>query len=385
MTVETTTFIIQYNGDGATVTFATGFKFLANSDITVTHRDSSGVETTWTLDTQFTMAGAGDDAGGTLTVNTSPTDYTPASGETLTIQRVTAKTQATDYPAGGSFPSSAHEDALDRLTMIAQETAVSGGGTVLEYPITDAATLTGVLPNSSDRASKFAAWDAAGEPIASTGPTGDSSIPVSTFMETVLDDTTAAAARSTLAALGSTSAGGSLTGIHVQGKQTIWVPARAIEPRVTTGPSRGVLESSTNKVTTPTLDFDTGSQEFAQFSVAFPKGWNAGTVTAQLHWTAASSSGGVVFGFAAMSLADSDVLDTAFGTRKTISDTLLTALDVHVSSATGAITIAGSPGDNEEVHFQIDRDVGNGGDTLGADASILGVRIFYTTDAKDDT
>lgn len=55
-----------------------------------------------------------------------------------------------------------------------------------------------VLPEN--RASKFLAFNAEGDFIASSGTVGDSPIPISSFMETVLDDTTAAAARTTLGA-----------------------------------------------------------------------------------------------------------------------------------------------------------------------------------------
>ena len=42
------------------------------------------------------------------------------------------------------------------------------------------------------------------------------------------------------------------------------------------------------------LDFDKDSDEFAQFAVAFPKSWNAGTVTFQAFFTATSTNTGTV-------------------------------------------------------------------------------------------
>ncbi len=197
MTISTITATKQYSGDGSTVSFPTVFMFLANADIQITHRDSSDTETVWVENTQYTLTGAEVSSGGTVTVKTSPTDYTPASGETLTIERVTAETQGTDYPEGGAFPAAAHETAVDRLTMLVQQ-ATAKIARAPKYPVTDASTLSAEHPNSTDRASKFAAWDAAGEPIASRGPTGDSSIPVSSYIETLLDDLNAAAARTTL-------------------------------------------------------------------------------------------------------------------------------------------------------------------------------------------
>ena len=197
MTISTTTATKQYSGDGSTVSFPTVFKFLANADVQITHRDSSGTETVWVEDTQYTLTGAEVSSGGTVTVKTSPTDYTPASGETLTIERVTAETQGTDYPEGGAFPAAAHETALDRLTMLAQQ-ATAKIARALKFPVTDASTLSSEIPNSSDRASKFLAFDSSGGPIASTGPTGDSSIPVSSYIETLLGDADAETARGSL-------------------------------------------------------------------------------------------------------------------------------------------------------------------------------------------
>lgn len=168
------------------------------------------------------------------------------------------------------------------------------------------------------------------------------------------------------------------------GKQTVWVPAAAMVARTTNGAATGTTESTTNKVMNKSLDFDTTTQEFAQFTVAFPKGWNEGTVTFIPYWTAASGSGGVVFGLAGVALSDDDAIDTAYGTAQTSTDTLITALDVHVGPESSAITIAGTPAVGDLTYFQINRTVSDGSDTLGVDAKLLGIKLIYTIDSTVD-
>jgi hypothetical protein len=121
MTISTTANKVSYAGDGTTLSFAIPFLFLENAHIGVVLRDVAGLETAWALNTQFTLTGAGLATGGTLDVAVNPTDYTPANGETLVIRRVVPETQETDYPEGGAFPASAHEQALDKLTMLVQQ------------------------------------------------------------------------------------------------------------------------------------------------------------------------------------------------------------------------------------------------------------------------
>lgn len=168
------------------------------------------------------------------------------------------------------------------------------------------------------------------------------------------------------------------------GKQTVWVPAGAMTARTTNGAASGTTESTTNKVMNKTLDFDTTTQEFAQFTVAFPKGWNEGTVTFIPFWTAASGSGGVVWGLQGVALSNDDAIDTAFGTAQTSSDTLIAALDVHVGPESSAITIAGTPAVGDICYFQINRTVSDGGDTLGVDAKLIGIQLLYTIDSNVD-
>jgi len=48
------------------------------------------------------------------------------------------------------------------------------------------------------------------------------------------------------------------------------------------------------------------------------------------------------------------------------------------------MTVAGSPGAEELVVFQVTRVVGDGGDTMAVDAKLLGIKLHYTTDAEKD-
>lgn len=168
------------------------------------------------------------------------------------------------------------------------------------------------------------------------------------------------------------------------GKQTVWIPAAAMTSRTTNGAASGTTESTTNKVMNKTLDFDTTTQEFAQFNIAFPKGWNEGTVTFIPYWTAASGSGGVVFGLAGVAISNDDVIDAAFGTAQTSTDTLIATTDVHVGPESSAITIAGTPAEGDIVYFQINRTVADASDTLAADARLIGIKLIYTTNANTD-
>lgn len=168
------------------------------------------------------------------------------------------------------------------------------------------------------------------------------------------------------------------------GTQQFWMPASAMIPRITNGPSRGFTEQTTNKNTHESLDFDQTTQEFAQFSVGMPKSWNEGTVTFVPYWTAASGTGGVVFGLAGVATSDDDALDVAFGTAQTSTDTLIATGDCHVGSTSSAITIAGTPADNDYVTFQLNRTVADASDTLTADAKLLGILLIITTNADTD-
>jgi hypothetical protein len=85
-----------------------------------------------------------------------------------------------------------------------------------------------------------------------------------------------------------------------------------------------------------------------------------------------------VWGIQARAFANDDALDTAAGTAQTVTDTLTATNDMCVTSATSAMTIGGIPAANTPVQFTVYRDANAGGDTLAADARLLGVEILYT-------
>lgn len=116
MTISTQETKISYNGNGVTTEFAFPYRFLSNSHIVVIRVAANGVGTTLVLNTDYTLTGAGDDAGGTVTLNVAP-----AADQRLVIYRQVPMTQETDYVSGDSFPAETHEEALDKLTMITQQ------------------------------------------------------------------------------------------------------------------------------------------------------------------------------------------------------------------------------------------------------------------------
>jgi hypothetical protein len=162
------------------------------------------------------------------------------------------------------------------------------------------------------------------------------------------------------------------------GSTNLWIPAAQWIPRTTGGCGVNSLETTTNRVNYDVLEFDAATAEYAQVAIVMPSNWTAGTVTAKFHWTAASGTGNVIFGLSGRAYADNSALDQAMGTAQTATDALQTANAEHISAATSAITLAGSPAAGQMVIFELYRDAANGSDTLGVDARFLGVEITYT-------
>jgi hypothetical protein len=174
--------------------------------------------------------------------------------------------------------------------------------------------------------------------------------------------------------------------VKIAGLETMWVPASAMYGATTNPADAQQVETTAVRPDMKVLDFDPDTDEFAQFSVAFPKSWNEGTVTYQVYWTPSNTdTGDCIFGLQGVAIGDGDTIDVAYGTAVDITDAGIgTIEDQQVSAVSSAITIAGSPAVDQQTYFQLYRDANAGGDTFTGDARVLGIKIFFTTDAAND-
>jgi len=170
------------------------------------------------------------------------------------------------------------------------------------------------------------------------------------------------------------------------GKETIWVPASAMYASTTNGCSAITqVETTALRPDLKVLDFAAAADAFAQFAVAFPNSWNEGVISYQPMWTVTgSNTGTMVWQLGGVAASNDDTINVAFGTLVATAAKAHsgTSNDLMVSNESGAVTIAGSPAAADLCFFQINNDASASGQT-GA-ARLLGVKFFFTTDAKND-
>ena len=114
--------------------------------------------------------------------------------------------------------------------------------------------------------------------------------------------------------------------------------------------------------------------------IQLPSTWDAGTITATHFWTAAtgaSAADTVEWETAARAYANDDAIDQAAGTAQVISDAVLAVGDMHITSASPAITIGGSPVTGQPIRVTVSRNVG-GTDDMTEDAKYFGVLLTWT-------
>lgn len=162
---------------------------------------------------------------------------------------------------------------------------------------------------------------------------------------------------------------------YLQSFGSFFVPAGAMTPRTTNGAEPLTVEFATNDIMVDQLAFDSSTEEGAQFPWRMPQDWDLGTVTAKFHWDgAAAATGTVIWGIRGRAYGNSAAIDQAFGTQITVTDTLITVGDVHLTPVTAAITLAGTPNVNDYIIFQI---VATTGGTISVDQLLMGVTIQY--------
>jgi len=153
-----------YTCNGSTASFSVGFAYIEDSDLVVqTLTTSTGSIATLAITSNYTVTDGtplpdGTFPNGTIVLNTPSSSC--VTGQTLTISRALGLTQGQAYPEGGLFPSSATEQAFDRLTLFSQQQQLSLNNSI-QIPTVDNG-ITTVLPVASQRANTFLAFDGSG-------------------------------------------------------------------------------------------------------------------------------------------------------------------------------------------------------------------------------
>lgn len=115
MLVDNSIYRNAYDAPGNVRTFTISFPFLDASHVVVYQKIGEAEEVKVPA-SQYTISGAGDPRGGTLTMNTAP-----AAGTKIVILRDIPITQLYNYTELDNFPAESHENALAKLTMICQQ------------------------------------------------------------------------------------------------------------------------------------------------------------------------------------------------------------------------------------------------------------------------
>lgn len=129
MTVSSQVSSVSYLGDGVTTLLPVPYYFLEQNHLRVTSISATGSSQVLVLGSDYSVSGAGDQSGGSVTMFAAP-----STGVQTIIERVVPATQETDYVANDPFPAQSHERALDKLTMLVQQ-AISGLSRALLRPV----------------------------------------------------------------------------------------------------------------------------------------------------------------------------------------------------------------------------------------------------------
>lgn len=176
------------------------------------------------------------------------------------------------------------------------------------------------------------------------------------------------------------------TGIN-NGRIALYIPASDMAPSATGGcAALANVATGANAPDVRSLDFDTATQEYAQFSIRMPKGWNEGTVTFSPAWSHAATTVnfGVVWSLQGVAVSDDDTMNSAYGTIQTSTDTGGTTNDLYHGPESSAITIAGTPAAEDTVFFRVSREVANGSDNMAIDARLHGITLYITRATGND-
>ena len=153
MTVSSTVNKIQYVGDGVSDIYTYPFRIFQDSDLHVTVDAVDQV-----LNTDYTVTGAGDLAGGTIIFESGSI---PADQSIILINRAVPITQLIDYVDYDRFPAEVHEAGLDKGIIISQQQQEQLDRALLGEP-GSSFDFTYSFGDAAERASKLWSFDETG-------------------------------------------------------------------------------------------------------------------------------------------------------------------------------------------------------------------------------
>ena len=165
--------------------------------------------------------------------------------------------------------------------------------------------------------------------------------------------------------------------------QEIYIDSGAMVATATNGAESGSYEFPTNDWMLDYFAFDDTTEEFVCFKLRMPSAWDRSTIRAKFDWAPGSAdctaAETVEWEIAGQAISNDDAIDVVLGDAgEVIVDTVLAGEngDLHVSDATPAITIGGTPALGDLILFKISRNVGGTDDMVG-DAWLFGCTIQF--------
>jgi len=163
---------------------------------------------------------------------------------------------------------------------------------------------------------------------------------------------------------------------------TVSISARSMEPGLS-HPCEDLItdESSGTDTKIIGLPFEPGQAGDAEISFIMPTDWDGGTITAKFFWTVLSgesnSGTSVVWMLSGRSFGNDEDLHTNVGSSQSVTDDWIANEDLHITSSTNAVTLAGTPAAGERVTLKVSRQ-GSGDDDLPVQAILLDTLISFS-------
>jgi hypothetical protein len=174
--------------------------------------------------------------------------------------------------------------------------------------------------------------------------------------------------------------------IRLGSYRTIYIDAGAFTPNSTAGATAKSQETTSNKVNSDYFEFAEAATSGITCKFPMPKDWNLGTIKYKVFWssTNAQSTRTCVWEGSAVAVSHDDPTDAAFGTIQTVQQDVTAADDLMLTSASSALTIGGTPAQEDLIWFRVRRLPADANDDLEGMAKFLGIWIQYqegTTEA----